>query len=275
MSLPPPAAASSSPMQLPEAWDACAPDYAERAMPFMFEFAREALDRLAAGAGDQLLDVAAGTGSLSLIAATRVQRVVAVDFSAGMIEQLKARAERDGLTNLETKVMDAQALALPDAGFDLATCLFGFMFFPDRARAFSELHRVLEPGGRALVGTWSPIERRPFLKLGFDAMAETIPDMPKPQKGDLQQADECEREMSAAGFRDVRCAPFTASARFESPEHYVTMMDSSVPFTMLRNKLGPEGWAQTRARLLEAVRRRMPDSGAELAGEALFTIGTR
>ena len=66
-----------------------------------------------------------------------------------MIQELVTRASREGAKNLEGAVMDAQALSFPDAVFDAAFCRFGFFFFPDRARAFREIHRVLRSGGHA------------------------------------------------------------------------------------------------------------------------------
>jgi SAM-dependent methyltransferase len=214
-----------------------------------------------------VLDVGAGTGTLACAAAGRVAHVTAVDFSPGMLEQLRERAAREGLTNVDTMVMDAQSLAFPDASFDAAFSLFAFMFVPDRARAFRELHRVLRPGGRVLVATWGPIERRPLMKIGFDAL---------PQKGDLQQPDECVREMAAAGFSDVRCEPFEGSVRIASPAEYLRMLaDTGAPLAMLRKRLGEEAWATVSQRLLEAVGRRIPAQGADLAAQAMLTRGTR
>jgi SAM-dependent methyltransferase len=65
-------------------------------------------------------------------------------------------ATADGVADeIDAQVMNAEALVLEDASFDAAFCLFGFMFFPDRARAFGELKRVLKPGDHAVVLTAS------------------------------------------------------------------------------------------------------------------------
>jgi ubiquinone/menaquinone biosynthesis C-methylase UbiE len=61
--------------------------------------------------------------------------------------------------------------------------MFGFMSFPDRARAFREIYRVLRPGGRALVATWGPIDRLPPMKVGFDSLSEALPQLPRMPKG--------------------------------------------------------------------------------------------
>jgi SAM-dependent methyltransferase len=172
--------------------------------------------------------------------------------------------------------MDAQTLTLDDGRFDAAYCLFAFMFFPDRPKAFAELKRVLKPGGRALMGTWAPLEQRPMMKVLFDAVAEAMPDVPRPSKGDLQTPEECAAEFSAAGFRDVHVVSFTGSTRVDSAERYLNLSTrAAAPFAMMRKRLGEQGWAAAEARLLEAVRKRIPPEGTTLTAEALFTIGTR
>jgi ubiquinone/menaquinone biosynthesis C-methylase UbiE len=265
----------SSPMQVPATWDAVAAGYAEQ-ITHHAEYAEEALRVAPIGASDRVLDVGAGPGTFALVAAARAAHVTAIDFSPAMIEQLKARAADAGVSNVQAMVMDAQSLTLPDGAFDAAFSLFAFMFVPDRARAFRELHRVLRPGGRAVVLTWGPIDRRPLMKIGFDALAEAMPDMPPPQKGDLQQTDECIRELTAAGFRDVESHAFTAAMHFDSPDDYLTMiLRTSAPVPMLQKRLGEREWGAVVDRMRQAVRRRIPESGVDLPAEAMVTSGTR
>lgn len=264
------------PMQLPATWDAVAVGYAEEVQRWVAPFVVEAEREAALGPGDRVLDVAAGPGTLALRVAPRVAHVTAVDFSPAMIDQLTARAAHAGAGNVEAAVMDAQALELADGSFDAAFCLFGFMFFPDRARAFGELHRILRPQGRAVVATWGPIDRRPLMKVAFDAIAEVFPDLPRPQKGDLQQTDECVAEMSTAGFRQVSARAVTASVWVESAERYLEVTErSGAPLALLRKKVGPAAWADAHGRLLDIVRQSVPNGGAELAAEAIISRGVR
>jgi len=261
--------------QLPSTWDVVAPTYAEEAVQWD-AYAKEGLRLLPVAASDRVLDVACGSGTLSFLLAPRVSRVDAVDFSPGMIEEVVRRASREGVDNVHAAVMDAQSLAFPDGSFDAAFCLFAFFFLPDRARAFRELFRVLRPGGRALIATWGPIERRPLMKIAFDALAEAMPQAPRPTKGDLQECEECVREMTDAGFRDVSAHVFSITTHVDSPERYLDLIArSAAPLAVMRQKLGEEGWAATRARLLDEVRRRMPESGADLEAEAILTHGVR
>jgi ubiquinone/menaquinone biosynthesis C-methylase UbiE len=267
--------ATPSLLQQPATWDTVAPTYAEEIWQWT-AYVDEALRLLPIAPTHRVLDVACGPGTLTFAAAPGAKRVDAIDFSPGMIETLTQRASRDGVINVEAAVMDAQALTFPDASFDAAYCIFGFFFFPDRARAFGELHRVVRPGGRVLIATWSPIDRRPVMKVAFEAVAEALPDFPRPTKGDLQDPDECVREMSEAGFRDVSTRLFTSSVPVPSAERYLDfIVRSGAPFAVMKKKLGPAAWESAMQRILDALRRRIPEGGTELSAEAIFTIGTR
>ncbi len=264
------------PMQLPDTWSATAGGYAELAVGQFARYAEEALRLVPPAATHEVLDIGCGPGTLTLLAARSAARVTAIDFSPGMLEQLAARAIREGVQNVEALVMDAQGLELPDEGYDAAYSMFVLMFVPDRAQALREMLRVLRPGGRALVATWAPIERRPFMKVGFEAMAEAFPEMPPPSKGDLQAPDECERELAAAGFASVACHAFSASVTIDSPEHYLAILTrSGAPLVALRRKLGEQAWPAAEARLLAALRARLPAGATALSAEALLTVGTR
>jgi ubiquinone/menaquinone biosynthesis C-methylase UbiE len=261
--------------QLPGTWDAVASTYAAEWGRWS-TYADEALRIVPVTSSDRVLDVASGPGTLAFAAAPHAARVDAVDFSPAMIEELRARAAREGVTNVAGTVMDAQSLIFEDSIFDAAFSLFGFFFFPDRAQAFREIHRVLRPSGRAMVVTWAPIERRPLMGLAFEAMAEALPQFPRPGKGDLQSPEDCIREMSDAGFREVSATLFSASIRIDSPERYLEMLvRTGAPLAVMKKKLGDGAFDAAMNDVLAVLRRRLPEGGTELAAEAIFTRGVR
>jgi SAM-dependent methyltransferase len=133
-----------------ESWDGA--DYGplgERLMPA----ARELVDACAVSAGQEVLDVAAGTGNAAALAAAEGARVVASDFSPKQVERGRARTEGEGL-DVEWTVADVEELPFDDASFDCVLSIFGAMFGPRPERVASELFRVVRPGGTVGMANW-------------------------------------------------------------------------------------------------------------------------
>lgn len=269
-----PASPPRSPLQSPETWDAVAPAYRDTVRKHFYHYAEEIIRLADLKSTDHVLDVACGPGTVALRVAPKVDTVAAIDFSPGMVAELNQSARGQKLSNLNGQVMDASKLDFSDASFDVAFCVFGFMFFPDRAKSFREMRRVLRPGGRALIATWGPIADRPMMKLGFDALAEALPELPAPTKGDLQTEADCVREMSEAGFSDVQTQLFTASAHIDSAATYVDFMErGGAPFAALRKKLGEEKWKVAHKHFFAAVEKRIPKGGIELSALSILSVG--
>jgi ubiquinone/menaquinone biosynthesis C-methylase UbiE len=108
------------------------------------------IERLDIAEHQQHLDIAAGTGEpgLSIARLSPKGRVVLTDLVAEMLQVAVRRARAQGITNIETKVCSADDLPFDDATFDSVSVRFGYMFFPDVAKATAEFARVLKPGGR-------------------------------------------------------------------------------------------------------------------------------
>lgn len=151
-----------SPFENSDHWDKAANHYQQTAHPFTAQFAEAALARIALTPQSQVLDIAAGTGALALAAARTGAQVLATDFSPGMVACVAAA----GLPNVEARVMDGQALDLPDAAFDAVFSIFGVIMFPDWRKGLAEMARVTRPGGYGVVATWQEQGAATFLLLG-------------------------------------------------------------------------------------------------------------
>ncbi len=100
--------------------------------------------------GMTVLEVGPGYGSYTLAAARRVGeagKLIAVDIQEKIVERLKRRIEKAGITNLEARVADVHALPFDDGAFDLVYMITVIGEIPDPVRAMKEFHRVLVPGG--------------------------------------------------------------------------------------------------------------------------------
>jgi len=253
-------------MAQPESWDLVASAYAAEAVPTVFaHFAAAALRLAGLPEGARVADVACGPGTLSLLAAPRAARVAALDFSAAMIAELRAVAP----PNVEAQVGDGQELPWPDASFDRAFSLFGLIFFPDRARGFRELARVLAPGGRAVVSSWPPPDRAPIIAALFRALggAAGVPPLTSP--------DALVAEMTAGGFEAVEVHEETHSLRIESMAAlWDTVLRTNVAVALTKRNLG-ERWETEGPAIRARLEAEIGPGPYTLTMPALLAVGTK
>jgi SAM-dependent methyltransferase len=122
---------------------------------YMEKDARAFYERLDVPPGARLLDVACGSGQLSLIAARDGVNVTGIDIAENLISRAQARAEAEKLP-ARFEVADAEALPFPDESFDVVVSLIGAMFAPRPERVAGELLRVCVPGGTIAMANWTP-----------------------------------------------------------------------------------------------------------------------
>lgn len=266
--------------QSPDPWDVGSAAYDEHIPYFLRWYVLECMRLAELSPSHEVLDVAAGPGLVALEVAPLVARVVAIDFAPKMIEVLAANVVRDGLHNVTAHVMDAQALALPDRSFDRVISNMGVMFFPDRVRGFSEMYRVLRPGGRAVVSVWSTIERFEAIAVLQAGVRRAVPDVPWPPQPPpvvaLGDPAQLAAEMTAGGFADVRVE--TLTGYFESPSaesFWSRFLMSAPPMVAVLKSIGEENFERARANVIEDLQRRFGDSPVKLACEAHFAVGHR
>lgn len=269
-------AMSSSPLSQPLPWDLVAAAYAQDTAPVFESYANRALDLAGLGASARVLDVAAGPGTLSLLAAARGHQVQALDFAPNMIEALKQRAAAKGVS-IAAQTGDGMALPYGAESFDAAFSMFGLMFFPDRAKGFAELHRVLVPGGRAAVSSWHPLDGVPIMRTAFTAMSELLgqPAGPPPVRPALTTEADCVAEMSAAGFRDVSVV--THVHGFSAPSltaFWQSFPKACAPMALLRNSMG-NSFDAIEDGMLQRLRAEFGDGPVTLDMPAWITVGTR
>jgi SAM-dependent methyltransferase len=206
------------------AWDTIAAGYDRTNTPSQMWLGNEGLRRAGLRPGMRFLDVAAGSGALSIPAARLGARVLATDLSPAMLELLERRARDEGLS-IETRVMDGHHLDLDDDSFDLAGSQFGVMLFPDMPTGIAELARVVRPGGRVLVTAYGDPHRIEFLGVFVTAVQAAVPGFegppmdPVPLPFQLQDPERLRQELANAGLGAVEVETITEQTRFDSGEH--------------------------------------------------------
>jgi ubiquinone/menaquinone biosynthesis C-methylase UbiE len=266
------------PEQIAEGWDPVVDIYEKGFQPFTAQFVEEALRLADVKPGQEVLDVAAGAGALTLAAAKVGANITAIDFSPKMVDRLRVRLRDENLTNASASVMDGQALDFPDESFDAAFSSFGVIFFPDRNRGFAEMHRVARSTGRAGVIVWaSPFCVMQFIK---QAMEETVPEIPPPQPPvgsvELQDKNRLASEMRSASFRQIEIETVSRVWTTPSPDSLWDYATGHAPD--LAEVFGHIDTAKSdplRAAFIRNVSQKFPDGPVRIERQAHIAIGRR
>jgi ubiquinone/menaquinone biosynthesis C-methylase UbiE len=267
-----------------EAWDAIAAGYDRHVAPGEAGLATAALKLAGLEAGHRFLDVAAGTGGLSLPAARLGAKVVATDWSPRMIEHFNARAREEGFADAAGKVMDCHDLAFPDDTFDITGSLFGVMLVPDQAKAISEMVRVTRPGGRVLLIAYGPPAGFEALHFFIDALRavnpdfEGIPSDPPPLEFQVSDPDVLRARLAKAGLYNVTVdTKHEEAIELRSGQDLWNWCLGSNPIpNMLVSDLTDDKKASVRAHIDERIRARANGASvAVLTAPLNIGIGTK
>lgn len=193
---------SPQPDQTPERWNNHVSVYEAVFEPFSVAFARAAFDAIGLKAGMRVLDVGAGSGGAALELAARGCRAAAIDASPAMVARICERASEHGVA-VEACVMDGQCLEFPPSCFDAAISIFGVILFPDAVRGLAEMRRVVQPGGRVAVVTWTEPQHYELaieLRAAVQAVKPDTPPSALPAQLRFRERDDFIALFRAAGF---------------------------------------------------------------------------
>lgn len=257
-----------------EPWDLVAVNYAAESLPYFEAFSRAALRLAALPPKARVADIAAGPGTLSLLAAAEGATVSAIDLSASMVGEFRARIASAGLSDaIDVRVGDGQQLPFETAAYDGAFSMFGLMFFPDRAAGLREMKRVLKPGGRGVISSWIPFDG-PFGVL-FQAASEIIPGLPTGGGFALSDEDSIRREMTEAGFTNVAVHRIAQELKAESFDRFWTAMErTNAPLVLIKHRVGPERWQTLGPKIRERVGATLGDGPLTIGRGAFVGVGT-
>jgi ubiquinone/menaquinone biosynthesis C-methylase UbiE len=177
------------------------------------------------GPGSRVLDVAGGSGEPALTAATRIGPtgyVLSTDISANLVHLAQENATAQGFAadRFEARVMDGEHLELPDASFDAVLSRLGLIYFPDRTQALAEIRRVLRPGGRVVLASFTTPQANPFFSIPI-AIIRRRAHLPPPPPGtpgpfSLGSREVMEDAYQQAGFHHSQTRAIPAPLRMST-----------------------------------------------------------
>ena len=230
---------------------AIAAAYEAYLVPLIFEpYAKDLAERLAARPLRRVLELAAGTGVATRALASRLPAsvaIVATDLNPGMLDRAAATGTARPVAWARA---DAMEIPFEAETFDAVVCQFGAMFFPDKARAFAEVRRVLRPGGVFLFSVWDRIEENELADVVTSAVATLFPDDPprflaRTPHG-YHDVATIAHDVAGGGFEAPRIETIAARSRAEAARPPAVAYVEGTP---LRNEIE----ARDRSRLAEAT----------------------
>jgi SAM-dependent methyltransferase len=229
--------------------------YEKYLVPALFRpFAQDLAGRIAQAEPGRVLELAAGTGVLTLAMSVAVPgaSVTATDLTPAMIAEGSSKAP-----GAKWQQADATALAFGDGEFDLVACQFGVMFFPDRPAAFSEARRVLSEGGRFVFNTWAPVSAHGFTVALVEVLDELLDGGSPPFITDVPHGysdqDAIRADLAKGGFSEVTVEPVRLTGSSPSARDLALGYALGTPVRVDLEATGdPEGMANRIAAGLEA-----------------------
>jgi SAM-dependent methyltransferase len=239
------------------------------------------IDRLDIADDHQHLDIAAGTGEpgLSIAKLCPKGRVVLTDLAGEMLDVAARRASAQGVANAETMVCSADDLPFDDASFDGVSVRFGYMFFPDMAKATAEFARVLKPGGRLCSSVWVNPADNPWTTIAMQAIATEAVVAPPDPDGPTMYRCAAPGYVSAlyegAGLRDIAEWDVDIELVTRSPEQYWEMISDHVSLVSAAlHQVDEPARERIRADAMAKVSAFEKDGRVRVPGVARCIVGT-
>lgn len=232
--------------------------------------------------GDTVLELAAGAGDTGFEIAAMIGeggRLLSTDFSPAMVEVARRRCVELGLTNVDTRIMDAEKLDFAADSVDVVLCRFGYMLMADPAAALAETRRVLRPGGRVALAVWGAPDRNPF----FSVIAGTLGQrghLPPSRDGapspfSMASPDHTRGLLRAGGFDDVTSEELPLTFAYRDLDEYLDFMtDIAGPVAVALRRLSDHERGVVAALVGQAIAPFLTDDGYRFPGLALVATAT-
>ena len=261
-------------------WDSVAAGW-EKERALINELERAVTERmheaLGVRPGDTILELCAGPGEVGLRLAEQHPdaHILITDFAPGMVQAATNEAEQRGVKNVECRLVDAQDIHLPNASVDGALCRYGLMLVPDIAKAFSEVRRVLRPGGVLVYTTWTPPETNPWMMIFGATMIQrghfTPPGDGSSMLMPLGTEDDNIAVARAAGFENVQAEAIDLPVHYPSFQRYWEVStEIAGPLAIILRGLPEDEREAVRSQVEEYSAPFMTDDGLTFPSRRMF-----
>ncbi|KAF9360631.1 hypothetical protein BGX26_008469 [Mortierella sp. AD094] len=230
----------------------------------------------------RLLDVACGTGVVTETLAQKYTDIrdaviIATDFSQGMVDHVEMNKQSRQWKNVETMVVDATAMDLPDSSMDVIYCIFGVMLMPGSDKALSEMYRVLEEGGSLSIATWHSQEIIPIFgeaSAKVNALAQksdpTVEAVKAPSGLPISlggssaaktwmDLEFCQEKLETAGFKDVKGFHEKGVFKIRNIKEYMVMAVRNPGLAAMTVNWNPEQVQQFQDIVVDLVKEKYGD----------------
>ena len=233
--------------------------------------------------GHSVLDIAAGDGDQSLLAAKRVGPkgyVLATDISTKLLDYASKSAKDRGYNHVETRIMDAGNLDLENNHFDSIICRNGLMLLPDISKVLSEIYRVLKPGGRLAAMVFSIPEKNPWISLpAMIAMKKANRPPPKPGMPglfSLAPPGLAEKIMENNGFQEVNTIRIEKTLKMSSAtECFEFVREIAGAIHSILSPLSKEEQDQTWSEIHQGLKQFENENGFSSPSEFILFAGMK
>jgi ubiquinone/menaquinone biosynthesis C-methylase UbiE len=227
------------------------------------------LDMVDLQPGEHVLDVACGTGLVSLRMAATVGAsgaVVGTDISGQMVEAARRIAVERHVTNVRFERADAEALPFASAAFDAAVCGLGLMYVPDPVKALAEMRRLLRPGGRAAAAVWGARRNCGWAEIFPITDARVASDV-CPMFFQLGTQDVLAHAFTAAGFGEVRLERLATTLCYACAEDALAAVFRGGPVALAYSRFDDATRRAVHAEYLDSIAAYRTGGGYRIPGE--------